>query len=103
MGSLRSAKKKPTQKTLPESLISDLRGYLGKDGVRFFQNCKDVYGTVSPIYVGAGGIPHPVHFREGTQIRNFMRTSGYCMGWTDEDFDEMWVEAVEKALDIIID
>jgi len=49
----------------------------------------------------AGRIPHPVHFREGMQIRNFMRASGYCQGWTSEDFDEMWVKAVEETLKVI--
>jgi hypothetical protein len=101
MGSLRSARTKHSQKPLPESLISELKAYLGKDGLEFFQKCKDTYGTISAVYMDAGRIPHPVHFREGMQIRNFMRASGYCQGWTSEDFDEMWVKAVEETLKVI--
>ena len=97
MGSLRNMEKDREVEIIPKELIGKLRDFLGKGGLDFFQNCRSRYGTISPVYMD-GGIPHPVHFREGMTVRNFMRESGLCSGWTAEDFDAKWSEAVELAL-----
>jgi len=97
MGSLRTIKKDKEVEILPKGLIKKLKDYLGKDGRDFFQGCKSRYGTVSPVYM-SGGIPHVVHYREGMSVRNFMRRSGFCSDWTNEDFDNKWTKAVELAL-----
>jgi len=44
------------------------------------------------------GIPHPVHFREGMRVRNYMRTLPACKGWNQHDLENTWVEAIEKAI-----
>ena len=44
-------------------------------------------------------IPHPIHFREGMQIRNALRGSGLCEGWDDHDLDDNWAEIVERAIE----
>jgi hypothetical protein len=44
-------------------------------------------------------IPHPVHFREGMQVRNWMRTQGETHGWTACDYDDTWAALVERAID----
>lgn len=84
-------------KEIPEPLVKALRAWLGDDGICFFALCLAEHGTVSPI-LRDGRIPHPVHWREGMNVRNFMRRSGFCEGWTDHELDESWSEAVEMAL-----
>jgi hypothetical protein len=44
-------------------------------------------------------IPHPVHFREGMQIRNWLRESGLCKDWSDHDLDNNWHRVVNKIIE----
>ena len=84
-------------KEISDDLVVKLKEWIGEDGLNFFQKCLDEEGTVAPVLV-TGGIPHPVHFREGMQIRNFMRSSGLCDDWNAHDYDNNWMSVVEKAL-----
>lgn len=59
------------------------------------------HGRIDAVYM-EGRIPHPVHFREGMQIRNFMREQPECKGWTDHEYDDNWVKAVEQALNYVV-
>ena len=79
------------------SLIQKLRAWLGYDGCAWFLMHKESAGTVSPI-LRVNGLPHAVHFREGMQVRNFMRSTGECDGWSDKDYDDNWVRVVELAI-----
>lgn len=79
-----------------EELISDIREWLGSDGVDFFRQIKENHGRIDACW-NEGGIPHPVHFREGMQIRNKMRELTN-FSWTDHDYDNHWVEVIEKAI-----
>lgn len=86
-----------------DELVVAVRRYLGDEGHEFFSGCLRDHGTVSPLLsvdTAIGTIPHPVHFREGMSVRNFMRSTGLCDGWTDHDFDNLWMETVSRALDI---
>ena len=94
---------------IPDSLIEAVRLFLREDGIAQFREWAKEYGTVSPVIKietptgerlgsGAPPIPHPVHFREGTQIRNFMRGTGLCTGWDDHDYDNNWTKVVEAAI-----
>lgn len=84
-------------KNISNSLVNLVRVWLGKDGIEFFSNCLKNYGTVSPIFKD-GKLPHPVHWREGMAVRNFMRSSGLCDFWTSEELDEAWSEVVVRAV-----
>jgi hypothetical protein len=80
-------------------LVTRLRKYLGKHGVHFFWTLLRLTKTVSPVLRTKGMIPsHPVHFREGTQIRNFLRDQPECSDWTQDDLDDKWAALVEKAV-----
>jgi len=97
-----------------KDLVFYIRTFLGEKGIAFFRECLAKYGTVSPVYLSTadgsvpdpkqkrkrhgGSIPHPVHFREGMQVRNAMRNSGLCKHWTDHDFDDAWTRVVRKAI-----
>ncbi len=74
-------------------MILGLTKFIGPDGISDFKIYLDKYDTVSPVYM-CGGMPHPVHFREGMQIRNFMRSCDFCNGWTDHEFDDNWQNAI---------
>lgn len=86
-------------KLISEELIAKTRAWLGEDGYNFFKEIKKVHGTYNACW-NEGGISHMVHFREGMQIRNFMRTSGLCGDWSDHDFDENWLALLEEALEL---
>jgi len=82
-----------------KEIINALRSWLGETGKKFFTWCYNKYGTVSPVY-DEGGIPHPVHFREGMQVRNYLRTLLECKDWTCEQLDDNWADLVKEALEL---
>ena len=82
-------------KLTPE-LVETVRNWLGKDGVDFFAECKRDHDTVAPVL--SGYIPHPVHLREGMQVRNFLRGLDHCKDWEFDDFEEGWVEVIEACI-----
>ncbi len=75
-------------------IVLKLRTWLGKDGIAFFSGLQKKYGRVDAIWV-EGGIPHPVHFREGMQVRNFLRQH---VDWDAHKLDNEWVGLVEEAI-----
>lgn len=81
----------------PKTIIPKLKKWLGKDGTELFTGYRDEYETVSPVFMDEG-IPHPVHFREGMQVRNFLRSLPECKKWTSEELDNNWVAIVEEAI-----
>lgn len=83
--------------TITASLIDHVRKFLGEDGADFFAAMKRKHGRYDAVYMEFG-IPHPVHFREGMQVRNAMRRHADCDGWDAHDFDNAWVRVVELCL-----
>ena len=81
-----------------DSIVSKTRDWLGTDGISFFKDLCSLYGDVSPVYM-EGNIPHSVHFREGMQVRNFLRTLDECNKWNSHDFDNNWENIVLKAIE----
>lgn len=43
-------------------------------------------------------LPHPVHFREGMQVRNHLRTLDPCQNWSSHELDNCWTAVVERAI-----
>ena len=80
-----------------QELITNLKEYLKPEGIAFFQNVKNEHGIVDAVW-SEGGIPHSVHFREGMQVRNFLRTQSYCEGWDAHRLDNEWVSLIEEAI-----
>ena len=95
-----------------------LRKWLGKDGISFFREVKKKHGKVDACWAEGDfddgseemtelkraihqaqhpPIPHPVHFREGMQVRNFLRTI-FGDTWTAHDYDDRWTELIEEAI-----
>jgi hypothetical protein len=100
-------------KDFSETLVVACKIWLGKEGINFFRECNKEYETVSPVIVEdlytdeelkidpnrkQKKIPYPVHFREGMQVRNWMRSQGETDGWSDHDFDDTWMLLIEKAI-----
>lgn len=82
-----------------DTIIQKTKEWLGEEGISHFQQYKEKYDTVSPVFYDEKAlIPHPVHFREGMQIRNFLRQLPECKEWTAHDFDNRWIEIIEKAI-----
>lgn len=73
--------------------------WLGSEGVKFFQDLVDKYGTVLALW-NEGIIPHPVHFREGMQVRNWMRDQEEFKDklYDDHWFDNNWYKFTEECI-----
>lgn len=84
---------------IPDSLVKSAAVWLGDEGRRFFRTCLRNSGRIDPVLT-EGWPPHPVHFREGMQVRNFLRQQPECAGWDSHDFDNRWVVVVEAAISI---
>ena len=80
--------------TYDNDLIQKVQKWLGKKGISFFLNIKEKYGRIDAIW-DEGGIPHAVHFREGMQVRNFLRDH---VDWDAHQLDNTWVEIIEEAI-----
>lgn len=96
--------------------VEALRTWLGDDGAEHLRRLRDKYGDgfCHAVIVGEDllviypertarvmmdmGIPHPVHFREGMSIRNFLRRSGLCTGWTHGDLEALWDQVTKEAI-----
>lgn len=78
-------------------LTSALKEWLREEGIAWFSTCFRDFGKVDPI-LNIGGLPHPVHFREGMQVRNFLRTLPETSGWTSHDYDNRWASLVRAVL-----
>lgn len=104
-----------------DRLFTALGDWLGYDGLSFFLMCIEEYGTVAPVWTewvekppknasrlteavlrAKGewgiGIPHPVHFREGMAVRNFLRAQPECENWDAHDLDDTWCFIVITTL-----
>jgi len=88
---------------IKESLIEKFRQWIGEENLRWFSHLKGLTGTYSPVLklnVKRKGIPvHPVHLREGMQIRNWMRSQPECKDWDSHDFDNNWQELVKLTIE----
>ncbi len=86
------------------SMIEEFKQWLGQDGISYFRHLKGLTGEYSPVlrlnYERKGIPTHPVHFREGMSIRNWMRTREEYKLLDSEKLDSEWIVLVEKACEI---
>ncbi len=89
------------EREISPELVKETKVFLGKDGLAFFKEMKEKHGEYDAVYVEPGkfSIPHPVHFREGRYVRNFMRGTKHCEGWNDHDYDDSWVSLIKKVME----
>lgn len=85
-----------------KTLVDKAKIWLGVDGINFFSHLKGLTGDVSPVLSlneERKHIPaHPVHFREGMTVRNWMRDQDECKNWSGDDFDDNWAILIENAI-----
>lgn len=77
-----------------EDLVQKLKTWLGKDGMNFFSDLKKKYNRIDAIWM-EGSIPHVVHFREGMQVRNFLKDH---TDWNSHELDEKWIGLIEECI-----
>lgn len=87
---------------ISKELVEKTKEWLGEEGNKFFHDeCYKKHGTVSPVIVDdVNPFPHPVHFREGMQVRNFLRSTGLCNEWDTDDYDNHWSDVIEMAIGV---
>ena len=87
---------------MPLSIVEAVGKFIGPENIRWFGHVKGLKGEVSAVlrlnfkrkYMPA----HPIHLREGIQIRNFMRGLPECKEWTQEELEKGWVLVIEKLI-----
>lgn len=80
---------------MKDNVFSQFKTWLTPDGLNFFIELYDRYGTV--MVVLPGPIPHAVHFHEGMQVRNWMRQN---TDYEEDDIENGWAEFVEIFIQI---
>jgi len=111
-----------TKRTITKEMVAFVRENMSDEMLLFFRTVKKHKGKVDatirlvdvkafvkgedppkmPPFARCGyswRAPHPIHFREGMQIRNWLRESGLCKDWSDHDLDNNWARVVEKAIE----
>lgn len=89
--------------TLSSEEMKAFKKWLGEDGIRYFRHLLGLTKTVIPVLhlnEKRKGIPyHSVHFREGMQIRNWLREHTYLGKESNSiDLDNIYVEILEEAI-----
>ena len=77
--------------------LKEIKSWLGDDGIMFFKHLKEKYGRIDTIFM-EDGIPHPVHFREGMRVRNFLRELDEFKYWDTNKLDDEWVGIIEEVI-----
>lgn len=86
-----------------ELYVKTLKTWLGEENVRCFKHLKGLKGAVFPVFklnMDRKGLPaHPVHLREGMQIRNFLRTKFLELSEMEGDiFDDYTIKIMEEVI-----
>ena len=97
IGKIVSGSESEMKREFSDSVVEKLRKALGETGLCHLAGIKFRHGRIDATWMD-GPIPHPVHFREGMQIRNMMREFEECEDWTDHDLDDTWLEVAERAI-----
>lgn len=69
--------------------IQKCQNWLGEKGINHFKMILKEHGTLNAVWQEES-IPHIVHFREGMQIRNFMRSLNEFKNWNAHELDDNW-------------
>lgn len=88
---------------LDPEVIQSLHKWLGPGGRRFFRTLAKLYkGDVIPVlklnYTKKHIPVHPVHLREGMQVRNFLRTLPQTKDWSFEEFENDYWLYIKAAM-----
>ena len=89
--------------TLSSEEMKAFKKWLGEDGIRYFRHLLGLTKTVIPVLhlnEKRKGVPcYPVHFREGMQIRNWLREH-IDLGKKNNsvDLDNVYVKILEEAI-----
>ena len=94
-------------KRIPDSAVDKFTIWMGDENLRWFKHLKGLFGTYSPVIklnAKRKFIPvHPVHLREGMQVRNWMRKQIEFKDFSDTDFDDNCQKLVHEAISIYIE
>lgn len=86
-----------------EKYVQELKKWLGKDNIRYFKHLKGLTGEVFPVLklnFDKKGLPaHPVAWREGMQIRNYLRSHFIELNEMEGNkLDDLTIQIMEKVI-----
>ena len=83
-----------------EELADKLYNWIGEENLRYFKHLKGLTGEYAPVLKlnqKRKGIPvHPIHLREGMQIRNFLRENDNHQ--IINNHDDEWQNVIDLAI-----
>lgn len=82
-----------------KEIVDKVYVWLKNDGIDFFSELYDSYGSLN-VVLKDGEYPHCVHFREGMQVRNFLRSLRETEDWSAHDFDNRWEDIILEIIKI---
>lgn len=71
----------------PKAILPKVKEFLGQDGCKFFVEVMLADGDLIST-----------HFREGMQVRNFLRSLPEFKDWGAHELDDSWMEIVVEAI-----
>jgi hypothetical protein len=87
---------------IPPTVLTATYKFLGEENIRWFGHVKGLKGSINTVLhlnYAKKKIPvHPIHFREGMQVRNFLRGLPECKDITFEDMEGYYIEVIEKLI-----
>lgn len=92
------------QYKLSQDEMNNFKNWLGESGIRYFRHLEGLKGTVVPVLKlnkekNAGVPVYPVHYREGMQIRNWLRENTELGKKLDSvELDDCYVSILEEAI-----
>lgn len=75
-------------KKITAEMVESVSNFLQDDGKSYFLKELLAYGSLIHLHVIGGGM----------QVRNHLRQSNLCEGWSDHDYDNNWINVVMKAI-----
>lgn len=72
--------------------------WLQPEGIEYLKKIIEDHGTLLAVW-NEGGIPHPAHFREGMQIRNWMRGQEEFKDKDCHWLDNNWSTFTERCIE----
>jgi len=84
-----------SEMNIPKQTRRDFYFWLGEEGTQFFSKLWIDHGEIPLVLEVPGKFPHPIHFREGVQVRNWMRDN---TDLPEEQVENNWREFVLECL-----
>lgn len=82
-------------------IARELRTKMGVPFANRLRHIRDTFGEgkkLNVVFTADDGLSYPVHFKEGMAVRNLLRKSEACFGWSAQQLDDRWEALALEAI-----